>query len=191
MAHASIKSIDENELRFMSDSNGLVFKASDDVQNQLDSINALLTQKQVLLNGTTFNEAYVFYNKNKEKHILLLLTNDVHINLHMRFYFECCLGGMSLSEYVDSFLDGFIYSIGVKQKYYSDGSVLITPFTVNAPANSILNSFQQSSDCDIYIDFFKSVSDADNFVNSNDGINIQKSRLKIRQNKVFPKQKVN
>ena len=57
----SIRNITTDELRRMSHQEGLVIQGcGGDPQEWLDGINGILTENQILLDGTKFEDAYLF-----------------------------------------------------------------------------------------------------------------------------------
>lgn len=107
----SIKKITTEDLRRMNDIDGLVLQGcGGDLQEWLDGINSLFTEEKLLLNGTKFENIYVFENEGLTN--LLFPFNDSAkldmgrlaiwwLRSHEQF------GGTWLSDYVPNRLSDF------------------------------------------------------------------------------------
>lgn len=107
----SIKKITTEDLRRMNDSDGLVLQGcGGDLQEWMDGINSLFTEEKLLLNGTKFENIYVFENEGLTN--LLFPFNDSatldmgrlaiwRLRSHEQF------GGTWLSDYVPNRLSDF------------------------------------------------------------------------------------
>ena len=106
----SITEISTDQLRRLEDQEGLVLQGcGGSLQDWQDGINDLLTEVDILKNGSRFENIHVFQHEGRTC-LLFPLTDDVQINmgkmawwrLQSRDQFE----GMWLSDYVDIKLGG-------------------------------------------------------------------------------------
>lgn len=107
----SIKNITTDDLRKMNHQVGLVIQGcGGDPQEWLDGINDVLTKHHILLDGTKFEEAYLFKHDGLTN---LLFPMDKRVNLDVgklamwRIGTHEMFGGTWLSDYVDNRLGGF------------------------------------------------------------------------------------
>ena len=107
----SVESITTNDLRKMSDKEGLILQGcGGEIQEWIDGINTMLSDAGILLNGTKFEKVYTFQNENLTN--ILYPFDDVELDIgklamwrlatHPQFY------GTWLSDYVPNYLGGFI-----------------------------------------------------------------------------------
>ena len=108
----SIKNITTDDLRKMNHQVGLVIQGcGGDPQEWLDGINGILTENQILLDGTKFEDAYLFKHDGVTN---LLFPMDGKANLNVgrlamwRIGTHETFGGTWLSDYVDNRLGGFV-----------------------------------------------------------------------------------
>ena len=116
----SIKHISTEELRRMNGKEGLVLQGcGGDSQELLEGINELLTRESILLNGTTFENAYVFTHDGLTN-IYFPFDSGIEINMGKlamwRLRTHDDFGGKWLSDYVDNRLGGFIKEDNSVQK---------------------------------------------------------------------------
>lgn len=107
----SIKKIAEKDLRRMNGKEGLILQScGGDPQEWLDGINGLLTENKLLLDGTKFENIYVFEH---EGFTNILFPFDGSAKLDMgrlavwRLQTHDAFGGTWLSDYVPNRLGGF------------------------------------------------------------------------------------
>lgn len=107
----SIKNITTDELRQMQDKEGLVLQGcGGDLQEWLDGINGLLTEENLLLDGTKFETIYAFENDGLTN-LLFPFDGDVKLDMGRlalwRLQSHEQFGGTWLSDYVPNRLGGF------------------------------------------------------------------------------------
>lgn len=106
-----IRNVSLHDLRKMNDSEGLVIQGcGGDLQEWVDGINEMLTERGILQNESRFEKAYTF---NNEKLTCLLLPFDgVQLDVGKlamwRLETRDVFGGTWLSDYVPNTLGGFI-----------------------------------------------------------------------------------
>lgn len=107
----NIKPITTNDLRRMHDKEGLILQGcGGDLQEWFDGINEILTDEEILLDGTKFETAYSF---EKDGHTNLLFPfDDVKLNVGKfaiwRLITHSQFNGTWLTDYVPNDLGGFI-----------------------------------------------------------------------------------
>lgn len=106
-----IKNITTDDLRKMSNKEGLILQGcGGDLKEWLDGINKMLTEEEILLNGTKFSNIYCF--KNGELTNLLFPFENVKLNIGKlaiwRLYTHDQFAAKWLSDYVPNNLGGFI-----------------------------------------------------------------------------------
>lgn len=106
-----IKNISLHELRKMNGSEGLVLQGcGGDLQEWVDSINDMLTNSEILQNGSRFERVYTF--KNEGITCLLFPFDDVQRDVGKlaiwRLETRENFGSTWLSDYVPNHLGGFI-----------------------------------------------------------------------------------
>ena len=106
-----IKNISLHELRKMNDSEGLVLQGcGGDLQEWVDGINDMLTNSEILQNGSRFERVYTF--KNEGLTCLLFPFDDVQLDVGKlaiwRLETRENFGSTWLSDYVPNNLGGFI-----------------------------------------------------------------------------------
>lgn len=116
----SINRITTDELRRMSHSEGLVLQGcGGDPQEWLDGINEILTEENILLNGSKFENCAFFQHDGVT---CLLFPFDEKVKLDMgrlamwRLQSHGTFGGTWLSDYVPNRLGGFLSEQQEKQK---------------------------------------------------------------------------
>lgn len=116
----SINRITTDDLRRMSHSEGLVLQGcGGDPQEWLDGINEILTEENILLNGSKFENCSVFQHDGVT---CLLFPFDEKVKLDMgrlamwRLQSHATFGGTWLSDYVPNRLGGFLTEQQEKQK---------------------------------------------------------------------------
>lgn len=107
-----IKIVSKYELKKMSDKEGLVIQGcGGELQDWIDGINEILTQNDILKNGTKFENVYVFQNENCTN-ILFPFDDKLEMNIGRlamwRLQTHCNFGGTWLSDYVPNYLGGFV-----------------------------------------------------------------------------------
>ena len=106
-----IRNVSLHDLRKMNDSEGLVIQGcGGDLQEWVNGINEMLTERGILQNESRFEKAYTF---NNEKLTCLLLPFDgVQLDVGKlamwRLETRDVFGGTWLSDYVPNTLGGFI-----------------------------------------------------------------------------------
>ncbi len=108
----SIKEISVQELRQMREQEGLVLQGcGGDPQEWLDGINSLLTEADILKNGSKFEEACIF-EQDGHTCILFPFKDDLEVNMGKlaiwRIQSHDIFGGTWLSDYVPNRLGGFL-----------------------------------------------------------------------------------
>ncbi len=106
-----IKEIDIQELRKMDGKEGLILQGcSGKPKEWVDGINQLLKDEKILLEGSKFQDCYVF--QNGDKTCLLFPFGDLKLDVGKfaiwRLKTHAVFGGTWLSDYVDNYLGGFI-----------------------------------------------------------------------------------
>lgn len=109
-----MNNITADRLRLMDKSDGLILQGcGGDLTEWIDGINEMLTEENILLDGTKFDESKVSVFKNGELTCLLFpFDDDVKLNVgklamwRLRTHEQ--FGGTWLSDYVDNNLGGFI-----------------------------------------------------------------------------------
>ena len=106
-----IKNVSLHELRKMENSEGLVLQGcGGDLQEWVDGINDMLTESEILRNGSRFEKAYTFNNDNLT--CLLFPFDGVQLDVGKlamwRLETRETFGSTWLSDYVDNRLNGFI-----------------------------------------------------------------------------------
>ena len=77
----SVKQISINELKKMTDSEGLIFQGcGGNLQEWVDGINDILTEEGILLNSSRFKEVYVFEHEGLTN-LLFKMSNDVKLDI--------------------------------------------------------------------------------------------------------------
>jgi len=99
------------ELRKMSGKEGLILQGcGGELTEWVDGINNQLTNAEILLEGSQFENCYTF--KNGESTCLLFPFEDQKMNVGKfsiwRLVMRPQMGSMWLSDFVDIYLDGFI-----------------------------------------------------------------------------------
>ena len=115
----SITTIRTEHLRTMKDQEGLVLQGcGGDLREWLDGINEMLTEANILLGGSRFENASVFQHEGLTN--LLFPFDGVKLNMSKlamwRLRTHGQFGGTWLSDYVDNRLGGFIEGPPVPQK---------------------------------------------------------------------------
>ncbi len=110
-AVVEIKNISLHELREMNSSEGLILQGcGGDLQEWVDGINDMLTESEILRNGSRFEKAYTF--KNEGFTCLLFPFDDVQLDIGRlaiwRLETRENFGSTWLSDYVTNNLGGFI-----------------------------------------------------------------------------------
>ena len=106
-----IKRISLHDLRETNDSEGLVLQGcGGDLKDWVNGINDMLTESGILQNGTKFEKAYTF--KNRELTCLLFPFEDVQLDVGKlaiwRLQTRNDFGSTWLSDYVENSLGGYI-----------------------------------------------------------------------------------
>ena len=109
----SIKHITTNDLRRMSNTEGLILQGcGGDLQEWVDGINGMLTEEGILRDGSKFTECSAF--KNDGLTCLLFPFEDVDVDLCRLAFWRLknhdTFGGTWLSDYVPNRLGGFFSS---------------------------------------------------------------------------------
>ena len=110
----SVKDIQKEDLRKMSDKEGIIFQGcGGDVQEWIDGINDMLTKENILLDNTKFNDVTRFSN-GEVTCLMFEFSDDVKINMGKlaiwRISTHEAFGGTWVSDYVENRLGGFIQS---------------------------------------------------------------------------------
>ena len=105
-----ITTISLDELRRMTDSEGLVLQGcGGEIKDWMNGINEMLTDEEILLNGSKFQTGYVFENDGVT--CLLLPFENVKLDIGKlaiwRLKTYGAFGGTWLSDYVPNRLGGF------------------------------------------------------------------------------------
>lgn len=116
----SIKGITTDELRTMDKAEGIIFQGcGGDPQEWIDGINELLTESQILLDGTKFNSALKFQHDGLTC-LLFEFNDDVKLDIGKlamwRIQTHEQFGGTWLSDYVPNRIGGFVQKINDVQK---------------------------------------------------------------------------
>ena len=106
-----IKNVSLHELRKMENSEGLVLQGcGGDLQEWVDGINDMLTESEILRNGSRFEKAYTFNNDSLT--CLLFPFDGVQLDVGKlamwRLETRETFGSTWLSDYVDNRLNGFV-----------------------------------------------------------------------------------
>ncbi len=110
----SVKSVNTEELRSMSNTEGLVLQGcGGELKEWIDGINGLFKRSGILLEDSEFKEDDCYTFKNGDVTCLLFPFNDdISVDLRKmamwRFQTHQDLGGTWFSDYVDNRLGGFI-----------------------------------------------------------------------------------
>lgn len=107
----SIERITTEYLRHMNGKEGLILQGcGGDEQEWMDRINRLFTEENLLLNGTKFENIYVFENEGV-RNLLFPFGDEVKLDIGKlamwRLHTHEFLGGTWLSDYVENRLGGF------------------------------------------------------------------------------------
>lgn len=107
-----ITEITTDELHRMKGREGIIFQGcGDSLTEWVDGVNEMLTEANILQNGTKFSNVYSFKNENLTN---LLFPFDTDVNLDMgklamwRITTHEQFSAKWLTDYVDNFLNGFI-----------------------------------------------------------------------------------
>jgi hypothetical protein len=116
----SINRITTDDLRRMNNSEGLILQGcGGDLQEWQDGINEILTEENILLNGSKFENCFVFEHKGIT---CLLFPFEENVKLDTgklamwRLQSHATFGGTWLSDYVPNRLGGFLAEQQEKQK---------------------------------------------------------------------------
>lgn len=106
-----IKSISLHELRKMNGSEGLILQGcGGNLQEWVDGINEMLTEAEILENGSKFTNCYSF--QHDDLTCILFPFEDMQLNIGKlamwRIKTHETFGGTWLTDYVDNKLNGFI-----------------------------------------------------------------------------------
>lgn len=106
----TIKEIDMRELRAMKGKGGFILQGcGGELQEWVDGINNQLTEKEILLEGSKFEDCYTFKNGNLT--CLLFPFGEQEIDMGKMLIWRALassnMGCMWLSDFVDSHLGGF------------------------------------------------------------------------------------
>lgn len=106
-----INNIKASDLRKMKGSEGLILQGcGGEPQEWIDGINNMLTEAEILRDGTKFTDVSVFKNK-EVTNILFPFNNDVHLDTGKLAMWRLAthndFGGTWLSDYVNNNLGGF------------------------------------------------------------------------------------
>ena len=115
----NINIVTTDELREMRGSEGLILQGcGGDLTEWVDGINEMLTQEDILLEGTKFNEVHAFKHKGLTN-LLFPFSEDVKLNIGKlaiwRLASHEIFGGTWLTDYVDNRLGGFEMSAFEKE----------------------------------------------------------------------------
>ena len=118
---SDVRQITTDDLRHMEDKEGLVLPGCfEDPQVWVDGINDLLTDADILLDGSTFEAKNVLLFENRGFNNLLFLFEGVKLDMGRlamwRLQTHDHFGGTWLSDYVPNRLGGFISQEQVPQK---------------------------------------------------------------------------
>lgn len=110
----SITRIETQQLRSMENNDGLVIQGcGGELQEWIDGINDMLTEADILKNGSRFENCYAFENENLT--CILFPFKDVQLDIGRlamwRLQTHEQFGGTWLSDYVPNRLGGFISEI--------------------------------------------------------------------------------
>lgn len=110
----SVKQITTDDLRKMKDTEGLILQGcGGSLDEWVDGINDMLTESEILLNGTKFKaeNCCVFENEGLTN-LMFLFSEDVKLDMGKlamwRLQTHENFGGKWLSDYVDNTLGGFL-----------------------------------------------------------------------------------
>ena len=139
----NITTITTDDLRKMDSKEGLILQGcGGDLQDWLNGINEMLTDAEILLNGSHFESASVFQHDGLTN--LLFSFENVELNMGKlamwRLQTHGQFGGTWLSDYVPNRLGGFVKEAPVPQKpkmelASMDGNI----YTVLGQASMLLN----------------------------------------------------
>lgn len=110
----SVKKIKAEDLRKMKDKEGLILQGcGGSLDEWVDGINDILTESDILLNGTKFNAKNCYTFKNEGLTCLMFpFSEDIKLNMGKlamwRLQTHENFGGTWLSDYVDNKLGGFV-----------------------------------------------------------------------------------
>ncbi len=119
---SEIKRITTDDLRQMSDSEGIIFQGcGGNLQEWLDGINRTFTQAEILRDGSEFSADDVFaFNSDKLTCLLFRFNSDLNLNMGKlamwRLQTHENFGGTWLSDYVPNHLGGFLTDHHPQQK---------------------------------------------------------------------------
>lgn len=107
----SITPISTEQLRKMNNSEGLIIQGcGGDLQEWVDGINEMLTEAEILENGSKFTNCYSF--QHDDLTCILFPFGDMQLNIGKlamwRIQTHETFGGTWLTDYVDNKLNGFI-----------------------------------------------------------------------------------
>ena len=108
----SVKDITAEELRSMDKAEGIIFQGcGGDPQEWIDGINDMLTESEILVDGTKFSSALKFQHDGLTC-LLFEFKNDIKLNMDKlamwRLQTHGQFGGTWLSDYVPNRLGGFV-----------------------------------------------------------------------------------
>lgn len=110
----SVKTISTEDLRKMNGCEGLILQGcGGELQEWVDGINEMLTESDILLNGTKFKAVNCCVFENEDlTNLLFPFSEDVKLDIGKlamwRLQSHSQFGGKWLSDYVDNRLGGFI-----------------------------------------------------------------------------------
>lgn len=113
-ADMSIKRIETQQLRSMENNDGLVIQGcGGELQEWIDGINDMLTEADILKNGSRFENCYTFENENVT--CILFPFKDVQLDIGRlamwRLQTHWQFGSTWLSDYIPNRLGGFVSEI--------------------------------------------------------------------------------
>ena len=116
----SIRNVTTDALRRMSNQEALVIQGcGGDLQEWVDGINDILTQEDILQDGTKFNDCLSF-QKNDTTCLAFLFSEDVKINVGKlamwRLATQGNFGGTWLSDYVPNQLGGYLPEVAPQEE---------------------------------------------------------------------------
>lgn len=110
----SVKQITTNDLRRMNGQEGLILQGcGGSLDEWVDGINDMLTESNILLDGTRFKveNCYTFENE-RVTNLMFMFSDDVKLDMGKlamwRLQTHSNFGGKWMSDYVDNRLGGFI-----------------------------------------------------------------------------------
>lgn len=120
----SVTEITTDELRRMKGREGIIFQGcGGSLDEWVDGVNEMLTEANILQNGTKFGNVYSFRNENLTN---LLFPFDENVSLNMgklamwRIATHEQFSAKWLTDYVDNFLNGFIEETDSSQREKPD-----------------------------------------------------------------------